>query len=122
MANNRLSILLVEDSHTNRIITKEFFKHLGYHNVDAVENGKEALEHTKKKQYDIMFIDLNMPVMDGLTASKQIYQQNNRPIIILLTADAFIEIENIPEIDDKLSKPVRMNTLQQMIEKWIQEN
>ncbi|WP_372366988.1 7TM diverse intracellular signaling domain-containing protein [Candidatus Uabimicrobium sp. HlEnr_7] len=114
-----LSILLADDSTTNRLIATEFFEHLGQTNIDVVENGEEAVEKAATKKYDIIFIDLHMPIMDGITASKHIHQKGNRPIIILLTADVFTETKNLIEIDDKLNKPIRIQGLKEMLEKWI---
>lgn len=114
-----LSILLAEDSPTNSLVATEFLEHLGQTDVDVVENGEQAVEKTLEKKYDIIFIDLHMPLMDGITASKIIHERGNRPIIILLTADVFTETENLVEIDDKLMKPLRIQGMQDILNKWI---
>ncbi|WP_368239108.1 hybrid sensor histidine kinase/response regulator [Candidatus Uabimicrobium amorphum] len=114
-----LSILLVEDCKTNRLVAIEFLKHLGHKDIDIVENGEEAIQKTVTKKYDLIFIDFHMPVMDGLEASKIIHERGNRPIIILLTADVFTETENLIQIDDKLLKPLRLPGLQKVLDKWI---
>jgi PAS domain S-box-containing protein len=69
--NRALSILLVEDNVINQLVAQEIFNKLGLH-TDVAANGEEAVKAFKAKTYDLIFMDLQMPVMDGLKATKTI--------------------------------------------------
>jgi signal transduction histidine kinase/ligand-binding sensor domain-containing protein/CheY-like chemotaxis protein/HPt (histidine-containing phosphotransfer) domain-containing protein len=82
-------ILLVEDVKTNQEVAKAILLQLGCE-VDIAENGVLAINKTHDMFYDLIFMDYQMPVMDGITASKHILEQNHhteKPIIVALTAD-----------------------------------
>ncbi len=83
-------ILLVEDHPVNQQITVVLFSRLGYR-VDVASNGFEALESLRRQRYDVVFMDMNMPEMDGLEASRQIQKDwppETRPWVVALTANA----------------------------------
>ncbi len=83
-------ILLVEDHPVNQQITVVLFSRLGYR-VDVASNGFEALESLRRQRYDVVFMDMNMPEMDGLEASRHIQRDwppEARPWLIALTANA----------------------------------
>ena len=88
-----LRILLVEDSQDNQLLFTLFLKKTP-HQVDVAENGKIGVEKYTAETYDLVFMDMEMPVMDGLTATRAIRkweQENNaQPVpIVALTAHAF---------------------------------
>jgi|GEM_PF-5289941 len=87
-----LSILVAEDNLTNQKLSKSFFKKLGFE-IDIAENGKEALEMVGEKHFDVIFMDLQMPIMDGLTATEKIIKKFKEaaPLIIAMTANVFQE-------------------------------
>lgn len=97
-----IKILLVEDIDINRSMFKRMFEN--YFNADVSEatNGKEAIEEIKESSFDIVFMDLQMPVLDGLEATKEIRKFNQKVPILALTA-------NITTIDKQLSFQVGMN-------------
>ncbi len=64
-------ILLVEDNHVNQIVASGFMEEWGHH-IDIANNGKEAVEKIEKNEYDIVFMDVQMPVMDGFEATRNI--------------------------------------------------
>ena len=90
-----LHLLLVEDSADNRLIIKSYFKRSTDH-IDIAENGAVAVEKFKAGQYDLVLMDVQMPVMDGYTATREIRtwekeHGKKETIIIALTAHAMKE-------------------------------
>jgi signal transduction histidine kinase len=116
-----LEILIVEDDKINRLLAIRFFEKMGF-SPDAVINGQEAVNYLVKKQYDIVFMDIQMPIMDGLEATKIIRKEHqHQPIIIAMTANAMPKDRLLCEtagMDDFLAKPVKLNTLEKILRKW----
>jgi CheY-like chemotaxis protein len=112
-----LSILLVDDIELNRKVASLMLKKLGYQ-ADLAANGVEAIEALKHKYYDIVFMDIEMPVMNGLDATKIIRQRwNNSPKIIVTTAQASCRDASLDVgADDFLTKPLKIETLRATIE------
>jgi len=114
-----LDILLVEDNLINQKIATGIMKQLG-HNIEVAGNGKIGVEMYKAKHYNVVFMDIQMPVMDGYTATKEIREwehDENKPPgrIIALTANALKEDkEKCFKIgmDDFLSKPFKINDIE----------
>lgn len=105
-------VLIVDDSALVRKQLRELIQTLEYE-IDTAKNGKEAVDKACETQYDVITMDINMPVMDGLTAVKEIMEKNPTPILMvssLTTADASITIEAL-ELGaiDYISKPGTMN-------------
>ena len=121
---NELRLLLVEDYVIGRMIVEQFAKRKGW-KVTAVENGKEAVEAFQRMSFDAILMDVQMPIMDGYTATgiiRQIETLTNRHTpIIAVTANALKEDrEKCLEagMDDSISKPVEVNEFYEMVEKW----
>lgn len=117
-----IRILLAEDYIVNQKIAVRMFNKLGYE-IDIVENGKEAVERVQQSDYDLIFMDVQMPEMDGLEATRVIRKllRHNSPMIIAMTANAMPEDrEKCLEagMDDYLSKPFKPRELQQILEKY----
>lgn len=118
-----LSILLAEDNFTNQELVVTLMRKMGY-TIDAVENGRKALEIMEHKSFDIILMDVQMPVMNGLEATQAIiekYPEDVRPHIIAITANAmpgdrerFLEAGMV----DYLSKPIRFKDVQDVLIKW----
>jgi CheY-like chemotaxis protein len=112
-----LSILIVDDCEVNRKVASLMLKKLG-HDADLATNGIEAIEALEHQSYDIVLMDIQMPEMDGLEATRVIRQRwNNGPKIIATTAlaiclDACLEAG----VDDFLTKPLRIEKLRAAIE------
>lgn len=115
-AKHPLNILLVEDNIINQKVATKLLQNLGYQ-PDIASNGKEGLEKATANSYDIILMDIQMPVMDGLEATAQIHKQfppEKRPTIVALTAHA---VEGDREyylsqgMDAYLSKPIQVNAL-----------
>ena len=110
-----LKVLLVEDNELNQNMTLLMLERLGYE-ADLATNGKEAIQAVHKRPYDIILMDVQMPIMDGLTATRRIRRARlaQQPFIIALTADV---VENARErclaagMDDYISKPIAVADL-----------
>jgi CheY-like chemotaxis protein len=121
----RYHVLLVEDNPVNvRLATKQL-ETLGC-NVSVAENGALAVETLRLQSFDIVLMDLEMPVMGGLAATKQIRTDELRTgihaKIVAMTAAARPEDRAAclaAEMDDYLSKPVRLDALRSTLERWI---
>lgn len=116
-----LSILVADDNETNCILIKKIIESIG-HRPTIVNNGKEVLTQLEQNSFDLIFMDLHMPEMDGLEATKRIIEQyeEHRPKIIAITADAFEETRNTCfsyGMDDFLTKPFLKKDLLKVIEK-----
>lgn len=120
---SRLTILLVEDDKINQILAIRLLEKMGY-TPHAVNNGQEAIDALKKKAYNIVLMDVQMPVLDGLEATKIIRKElNNQPIIVAMTANAMIEDQQLCEeagMDDFLAKPINIKALEATLLKWKQ--
>ena len=118
-----LRILLAEDNAVNQRVALRIFERLGYR-ADIAATGIEAVESVRNINYDIVFMDVLMPEMDGFEATKIIldeFQPDERPKIIAMTANAMQgDRESCLEagMDDYLSKPIRIEDLQKVISKW----
>jgi PAS domain S-box-containing protein len=120
----RLSILLAEDNSSSQKVALQMLKKLGY-KADIAANGIEALQALERQHYDVVLMDVRMPEMDGLEATRIIRQRwpNNGPKIIAITAYAqegdrekFIKAG----MDDYISKPVMKDDLAEVLEKYSQ--
>ena len=124
----RVRILLAEDNVVNqKIVLRILEKKLGYHAV-TVTNGKEALEHLEKKDYDLVLMDCQMPEMDGYEATRRIRDEsssvrNHRIPVIAMTANAMKgDREKCFEagMDDYISKPINMQGFVDVIKRHLQ--
>jgi signal transduction histidine kinase/CheY-like chemotaxis protein len=116
-------ILLAEDNPMNQFVSKKIFSSLGY-TIDIAENGLEVLSMMNKKQYDIIFMDVQMPQMDGIEATKKIMSLSSEkmPIIIAMTANALKEDEQLcfeVGMNDFLAKPFTIQQLKAVLNRWI---
>jgi signal transduction histidine kinase/CheY-like chemotaxis protein len=124
-SNNRsLYVLLVEDNFLNQKVVIATLEKAG-HKVDLAENGKIAVEMYQKNFYNLILMDIQMPIMDGIEATKNIRKlekENNRPTIKIMAVTAFA-LERDKEqclnagMDEFLSKPFKPNELLSLINK-----
>ncbi|MBF0410604.1 MAG: response regulator [Candidatus Riflebacteria bacterium] len=121
----QVKILLAEDNTTNQKVAVRILQNLGY-NADVVNNGKEALRALEISEYDLILMDVQMPEMDGLSATSLIRsgasgEKKKYVPIIAMTAHAMRgDKDRCIEhgMDDYLSKPVKPSELSEMIQKW----
>lgn len=119
-------VLLVEDTLVNREVAKGMLKKLGLE-VEVAGNGLEALEMLTNGTYDLVLMDVQMPVMDGLQATEEIRRMEletsrNRMPIVAMTANALEGDRDTclaVGMDDYLSKPVRVNELEETLSHWL---
>lgn len=116
-----LRILVVEDNHVNQRLTERILKKMGYH-YDAAWNGHEAIEKISKISYDLILMDVQMPEMDGLEATRRIRLQfGSQLVVIAMTANAMQSDRDQclqAGMDDYISKPIKLDDLIGLIEKW----
>lgn len=115
---------MVEDNPTNQKLLLQILDRLGYPS-DCAKDGLEALEAFRRQPYDVVFMDVQMPRMDGLTATRQIRQEfpaEQQPQIIGVTGYAFSEDQaecTAAGMDFCLIKPIRMETLTQTLNRCL---
>jgi signal transduction histidine kinase/CheY-like chemotaxis protein len=115
-----LRILLAEDNAVNQKVAVVQLKRLGYH-VDVVANGLEVLEAVHRQTYDVILLDLQMPEMDGLEASRRIveeFEPGRRPQLIALTANVFKSDQEqclAAGMDAFLAKPLDLAELRELL-------
>ncbi|MDM7915586.1 MAG: response regulator, partial [Candidatus Eisenbacteria bacterium] len=119
----RIRVLLVEDHPVNRKVAVKLLERVGV-SVEVAENGQEALEMTAGRDYDLVFMDVQMPVMDGIRAAALIRAREERTgghlPIVAMTANATVDDRNrclASGMDDYLAKPVTQADLAEAIEK-----
>jgi CheY-like chemotaxis protein len=127
-------VLVVEDNHINQEVARKFLESLGCH-VELVEDGQTAVDLMISKPYDIVFMDCEMPVLDGLQATrlvrrKEIIQRREgakqseagRLPIIAMTAHASDSDRRQcldSGMDDYISKPFSVEQLRRMLDRWL---
>jgi PAS domain S-box-containing protein len=117
-------ILVVEDTEINRIIVQTMLK-LGGHTVTMVNDGAAAVDAVQHQKFDLILMDIQMPVMDGIEATRLIRAGNSPcsdiPIVALTAAVLSDEVERCMEagMSDFLPKPVVMETLLRTVGKWV---
>ncbi|TPH15640.1 CHASE3 domain-containing protein [Litorilituus lipolyticus] len=121
-----LSILVVEDNKINQIIIRKIFEKLGY-SVDIANHGEEGVQAVQSKVYDTVFMDMQMPVMDGVTATNKIIelQPDNHPTIIAMTANVLAEDRQKcfdAGMDNFINKPINVEDIVQAIRMLNREN
>ena len=115
-----LHILVTDDDELSRRLMRVILTHEG-HRVEVAANGREALEAVKNSKFDIVFMDLSMPEMDGMEASRQIRaweDGDSHTFIVALTASYLPEIGQAlfdSGIDNYVSKPFEVGQIQRLL-------
>ncbi|HEY9047956.1 MAG TPA: two-component regulator propeller domain-containing protein [Ohtaekwangia sp.] len=117
-----LRILIAEDNPVNQKLSIRILHKLGYTNVEIAQNGLEAIEKFDEKFYDLILMDMQMPEMDGLEATRMIRSKRyHQPVIISVTANAMQgDWDECMKagMDDYVSKPIKIEALIAVLEKW----
>ncbi len=120
-----IRILLVDDNAVNRQVASEILKKSGCL-VDLAEDGKKSIAMVTQNQYDLIFMDIQMPEMDGVTATRKIKTMNleKLPPIVAMTAYSMKEDKERflqQGLDDYIPKPIRANDLINKVRQWIRD-
>lgn len=116
-----LRILLAEDNKVNQTVFMKMLTKLGY-TADLAENGREAIDAIEARPYDLIFMDVQMPIMDGVEAAaliREMHGNNSDPTIIGLSANAMLENKEealLAGMDGYLTKPLRIEKLSRIMD------
>lgn len=123
-----IRLLLVEDNPVNQRVASRLLKNAGYH-CDVANDGVEAVETVSKKSYDIVFMDCQMPNMDGFEATKTIRleekERGGHVPIVAMTANAMSgDRERCLDagMDDYVSKPIKQKVLLSVVKEWVRKH
>ncbi len=118
-----LRILMADDNRVNQKVGSRFLEKLGYR-AELANNGLEVLQALERQPYDIVFLDVQMPEMDGYAAARELHRRwggAGRPRIIAMTGNAMQGDREkclLAGMDDYISKPVRIEDLQTALVRW----
>ncbi|WP_298608244.1 response regulator [uncultured Thiothrix sp.] len=118
-----LSILLAEDNPINQIVASSILDEMAY-KAEIAENGRQALDALRVKPFDVVFMDMQMPELDGLTATRLIRAElaaEHQPIIIAMTANAMESDKQAclaAGMNDYISKPILPEAIEAALERW----
>ncbi len=124
LAPKKKRVLYAEDQHSSRMVTTALLQRLGY-DVDAVEDGERALEYARLSFYDLILLDIEMPIMDGVTAARKIRSENtpcaHSPILAMsaFLADSTECSQWRDAFDSALPKPANSNELRLAVARAI---
>ena len=123
MNDEKKNILVVEDDEVNLLIAEHILSREGF-GVTKVNNGEEAIDIVRSKHFDLILMDIEMPIMDGLEATPQIrLLENGKNVpIIALTAHSIPEKINqfsVVGMNDHIIKPMDQNKLKSITDKYL---
>lgn len=122
-----LELLVVEDNEINRLVVRSMLENLGHHVVEAID-GQAGIDQANAHEFDAIFMDISMPKVDGVTATKAIRAgegKSAKAVIIGLTAHALpseLEVFQQAGMNTCLSKPIKAVVLAEALEKFIQSD
>jgi CheY-like chemotaxis protein len=120
-----LTILIAEDNPVNQKLAERILNKFGYQ-PDIVSNGREALSILSAKNYDLVLMDVQMPEIDGLEATRRIRLGSEvQPVIIAMTANAMQGDREMcidAGMNDYISKPINLDELIALLKKWTDPN
>lgn len=121
---SRSKVLIVDDHPINQRLMVSMLDKLGYR-ADVAEDGNQAVELARQSEYDFIFMDLQMPVMDGLEATSLIREESSgspdKTVIIAMTANVMEGIQDrctAAGMDGYISKPLKLSSIKQMISRY----
>lgn len=119
-----LNILVAEDNEVNQVVMRRMLSKLGYE-MDLAEDGDEAVQSATSGEYDLIFMDVQMPGKDGIDATREIRRATrslDKPLIVALTANAMTEDRDQclkAGMNDYLSKPVNAREIEKLLARWF---
>jgi PAS domain S-box-containing protein len=122
-----LRILVAEDNIINQKVARGILNNIGFQ-AEVVTNGLEVMQMFAQQEFDLIFMDMQMPEMDGIDATVALRKLplKKQPIVIAMTANAMSEAKEIciqAGMDDYIAKPVKINDIRAILAKWFpQEN
>ncbi|MDH5445606.1 MAG: response regulator [Gammaproteobacteria bacterium] len=124
---SKFSVLIVEDNEVNQKVTSAMLMHFGI-KADIAENGQLAIEKAKQTGYDLILMDCQMPVMNGMDATKAIRNfnesQRTKPDVTIIAMTANASKDDVQSyydagMDDFAPKPVELEIVQGILYKWL---
>ncbi len=125
VAIDALKILVVDDVLVNQMVLEKMLNHIGVNDIEVVSNGKEAVDKALETVYDFIFMDIQMPVMNGTEASaiiSEFYAGKKLPRIIAVSADIMnADLKNYEKVGilEFLSKPLSIDKLAELFNKYL---
>ncbi len=119
-------LLLVEDNEINQMVAREILQAVGY-TLDIAENGQHGLEMLERNTYDLVLMDIQMPVMDGYTATQKIREQEKYAALPIIAMSAHAmkgdkEISISRGMNDHITKPIDAKILYDTLRFWLRKN
>ncbi|MCT7539806.1 response regulator [Aliarcobacter cryaerophilus] len=114
--------LIVEDNEINQLVTSQMLESIGF-DIDIANDGLEAVDMVNKSHYDIVFMDLQMPNMDGFEATKRIREFNKKTPIVALSAavmDKDKELTSLAGMNNHLAKPLIRSELESILKQYFE--
>ena len=121
MDNSKINVLLVEDDPISQNVIGTIFRNLGFKFYTA-NNGEEGFSKATEEKYDIIFMDLFMPGLNGFDAAKKIIEHDKSALIIAITADNMPEVAKKAEISgirELITKPLRVVDIEKLFDKYF---
>jgi len=125
LKSSKAKILVVEDNLFNQKVAQKILERFGF-KPSVAENGQIAFDEVMNNNYDLVFMDIQMPVMDGIEATKNLraseHKLTKRPIIVAMTANALAEDKERclnAGMDDFITKPITIDSIKKVLEKWL---
>lgn len=115
-------VLLVEDNEINQIVSRKFLAKAGLADVMITSDGAQALASCEKMHFDLIFMDCQMPVMDGYQTTRKLRQRGYQGVIVAMTANAMKgDRERCIEagMNDYITKPVKIDSLHEVLARWL---
>lgn len=112
-------VLVVEDNLINQEVAKAIFHQLGLH-IEVVDSGEQALDVIAEQSYDLVFMDMHLPGIDGLETTKRILQQRPEIPVVALSADVFThQVKTTNMLKDYLHKPIERDELVRVLKQLV---
>ncbi len=114
-------ILVVDDDHVNLILLKKILSSVGGH-VEGVAHGDEAIERIQKDHFDLVLMDIQMPVMDGFDTTRRLRELGFKGVIVALSASVNKDdVDSCMKVgmNDYIQKPFHKPQLVELLKKWL---